>query len=115
MDAGRPKKRRRFTAMADTAIYSVVLTEAQLQTLEDFVAITLQDVLPFDWEDFRRPAGTPATYSFQKRPTYAPHRSGTRWIATLTLDVLATSDGHFLLTNETGAGLLDAGGAGLTT
>lgn len=115
MDAGRAKMRRRFTAVCDSATYQIVVTEAQLQTLEDFVDITLQGVLPFDWEDFRRPRGTPATYRFVQRPAYAPHRSGIRWIATLKLDVLKTSSGHFLLGSEAQVPLVDGSDVGLTT
>ncbi|WP_337052492.1 hypothetical protein [Pseudoxanthomonas sp. USHLN014] len=93
----------------------MLVTKAQLQTLEDFHDITLASTLPFDWEDFRRPPGTPATYRFQKAPSIEPHRSGIRWYATMSLDLIATSPGHYLLANEAGSHLIDGAGAGLTT
>lgn len=68
METGAPKRRRRFTAVPETLNCTLVLTRAQITTLQTFVATTLQDVLPFDWKDFR--SGTAATYVFQKRPGY---------------------------------------------
>lgn len=68
MDTGAPKRRRRFTWVPDTYNGSLLLTSEQVATLRNFVAITLKDVLPFDWTDFQD--GGTQTYVFQKRPTY---------------------------------------------
>jgi hypothetical protein len=68
METGAPKRRRRFTSVPEAFNCTLVLTQAQVATLTAFVATTLQDVLPFDWKDFRD--GTAATYVFQKRPGY---------------------------------------------
>lgn len=62
------KRRRLFTYVPETLTGSLVLTGDQCATLSDFVANTLQDVLPFDWIDLRN--GGAASYIFQKRPTY---------------------------------------------
>lgn len=68
METGSPKTRRRFTAVPETFTGGVLLTGAQCATLLAFAVTTLQDVLPFDWKDFR--TGAAATYTFQKRPTF---------------------------------------------
>lgn len=84
METGAPKRRRRFTAMPETCNCTLILTAAQITTLQGFIATTLQDVLPFDWKDFRN--GTPATYVFQKRPTYTLAAPGANlWKASLEL------------------------------
>jgi hypothetical protein len=69
MDVGN-KSRRRFTAVGQDVTMQVPLLLTQVQTLDDFVALTLKDVLPFDWVDFRKPLGTTATYKFKSRPQY---------------------------------------------
>lgn len=68
METGAPKRRRRFTAVPETLTCTLILAQDQLATLRAFVATTLQDVLPFDWIDFRD--GTAATYVFAKRPSH---------------------------------------------
>lgn len=84
METGAPKYRRRFTAVPQSFTCTLILTAAQMTTLDTFVAITLLDVLPFDWKDFR--GGGTATYTFQKRPTYALAASGANlWKAQLDL------------------------------
>jgi hypothetical protein len=84
METGSPKRRRRFTAVPETLTCTLILTAAQMATLEAFVATTLQDVLPFDWKDFRD--GRIATYYFQKRPSYALAAAGANlWKAQLEL------------------------------
>jgi hypothetical protein len=98
MDAGAAKVRRRFTAVPETVAFSLVLTEAQVQVLQDFVEITLSDVLPFDWIDFRKPSGTAVTYRFTKRPAYTPRdQTGRYWTAQVELEQLTTSQGTYLL------------------
>lgn len=68
METGAPKRRRRFTNVPEAFTCTLVLTRAQVAILQAFVVTTLQDVLPFDWKDFRD--NSPATYVFQKRPGY---------------------------------------------
>jgi len=86
MEAGVAKQRRRFTAVAVPFKCTLKLTKAQTATLDDFVVTTLQDVLPFDWVDFR--TGLTATYRFTgKRPTYSYIQGQVdRWLATLELE-----------------------------
>ena len=69
METGAPKRRRRFTNVPESFNCTLVLTKAQVATLQAFVATTLKDVLPFDWKDFRD--NSAATYVFQKRPGYS--------------------------------------------
>lgn len=84
VETGAPKRRRRFTAMPQTFTCSLVLTGPQCATLDAFVTTTLQDVLPFDWKDFR--SGAAATYVFNKRPTYTFVAPGAGlWRATIEL------------------------------
>jgi hypothetical protein len=102
MRAGVPKARRATTARPVNVTFQLVLTQAQVQTLDDFVAITLSDVLPFQWMDFRKPDGEEnvAVYRFIRRPHYTPRRSGMRWNATVELELLTTMQGAFLLDIE---------------
>lgn len=74
METGAPKRRRRFSAVPETFACTLVLTQAQVSTLKQFVQNTLADVLPFDWKDFRD--GTVATYVFAKRPVYTLAAAG---------------------------------------
>ena len=99
MDAGLARVRRRSTAAGQDATLLVQLRPGQVQTLDDFVEITLGDTLPFGWYDFRRPITdqNKAVYRFKQRPTYAPNRSGLYWIATLSLELVSTTAGRYLL------------------
>lgn len=85
METGAPKRRRRFTAVPESATLTLKLTRAQIAVLRTFVVTTLQDVLPFDWLDFRD--GTAATYVFQKRPT-AQSIAGSVDLWTVTLSLM---------------------------
>ena len=101
MDAGPAKLRRRFTAVPEDVTFSLFLTQAQAQTLSDFVAITLKDVLPFDWREFRKPdTDTLVTYRFKSRPRFTPMGSGLTWRADIELEQLTTFQGTFLLDIE---------------
>ncbi len=88
MDAGLAKVRRRFTAVGADATFRVLLTRAQVETLETFVTTTLKDVLPFNWKDWRLPTPPVAAYRFRSRPSYAPAGRPDLWIATLDLEKL---------------------------
>jgi hypothetical protein len=84
METGAPKRRRRFTAVPEAYSGTVLLTGAQTETLRTFVATTLQDVLPFDWTDWRN--GSTATYVFQRRPTFSRVQGAAdRWKASIEL------------------------------
>lgn len=98
MDAGAAKRRRRFTAVPESVTFRLLIDPAQLQTLQEFVAITLADVLPFDWREFRKPNDltTAAQYRFRSRPVYSYVGPGL-WYADLDLELLTTFQGTFLL------------------
>lgn len=103
MDAGIAKTRRRFTAVPEDVAFSLFLTAAQVQTLQDFVAVTLADVLPFDWIEFRKPVAdwtTLVTYRFKSRPRFTPMGSGLTWKADIELELLTNFQGTFLLDIE---------------
>lgn len=97
MDFGPAKLRRRFTAVPEAATFSLQLYRSQVQTLQDFVAITLKDTLPFDWYEFRKPDRTLVTYRFIRRPRFVPMQTGMLWLATVELELLTTYQGTFLL------------------
>lgn len=87
MDAGPAKVRRRFTAVTEDVTFTLELEDAtQAQTLRQFVAAELKDVLPFNWIDFRNPPTT-ATYRFKRRPKITPLTAG-GWQAVLELELL---------------------------
>lgn len=100
MDAGVPKVRRRFTAELCDVTLVLPCTQAQVQTLEDFVDITLQVVSPFQWIDWRKPddAANVAIYRFKSRPSYSPTPGSIdMWDATIELELLTTFQGTHLL------------------
>lgn len=99
IEGGAPRMRRRFTNVPLRVTCVVSLSRGQVQTLDDFVAITLADVGAFRWMDFRRPVDgiNNAAYRFLARPSYAPSGTGNRWRASLELELLTTADGRFLL------------------
>jgi hypothetical protein len=97
MDAGVAKTRRRFTAVPEDVTFSLFLDRAQVQTLQDFVAITLADVLPFNWLEFRKPDTTTVVYRFKSRPKFSPMGTGLYWRADIELELLTTFQGTFLL------------------
>lgn len=84
---GRVKRRRRFTMVPDVMTFSLKCTSAQLQTLMEFCEITLKDVLPFVWKEWRTDLDQIAVYRFVKRPTYT--NIGLHlWQVDIELDVL---------------------------
>lgn len=92
MDAGVPKRRRRFTAIGENFQCQMALTEAQLDTLLDFYDTTLFAVLPFDWYDWRKPSNTALrrSYRFKQRPSYVEWGAND-FIATLELEIVSES------------------------
>lgn len=102
MAAGVAKTRRRFTAVPEDVTFQLLLDRAKLQTLLDFVSVTLKDVLPFDWREFRKPVadqGTLVTYRFKSRPSMVPIHGGL-WRVSIELELLTNFQGTFLLDIE---------------
>lgn len=86
-EAGVAKVRRRFTAVATPVNCSLKLTQAQYATLITFYEVTVSDVLPFDWIDFR--TGGAATYRLIQRPQGNFQKGSiNRWLVTLQLEKL---------------------------
>lgn len=85
MEGGPAKIRRRYTAVELPFACSLKLSAAQLATLEAFYYTTLQQVLPFDWTDFRTSAA--ATYRFGKDGYTASYIAGQvgRWQVSMKL------------------------------
>lgn len=86
-EAGVTKVRRRFTAVATPFNCTLKLTQAQLTALITFYEVTVQDVLPFDWIDWR--TGAAATYRFIQRPQESYVKDSlNRWLVALQLEKL---------------------------
>lgn len=68
MDAGPAKVRRKSTKTTQNVRLQLELTDEQMTTLEDFVVITLKDVLTFDWTD--HVTGRTVKYRFVERPAF---------------------------------------------
>ena len=87
MEAGPPKLRRRFTAGVRTIECQLRLTPAEVADLDLFFTETVAGgSLPFDWKHPR--TGTAQTFRWVEPPTYTPLARGTRWRATLRLEIL---------------------------
>jgi len=100
--AGGMKVRRRQSSAYEVVAFSLVCNRAQVQTLDNLVVLTLADVLPFDWFEFRDPARSGATYRFRSRPKYAPVQVGRLWRADIELDLLTPFSGSFSLAAAAG-------------
>ncbi len=110
------KIRPRFTRPPPEAIRAVVyVDQAQLQTLMDFWAITLQRVLPFNYRDVTKPDTTTVEYRFTARPSRSPAGSGRKWRVELQLEQFTTFQGTFPLGDGGGSLLGDGDGNTLTT
>jgi len=69
METGPPSRRKRFTAIYTDVDVPLLLTGAQVQTLETFYNTTLESgALEFDWEHPITDATV--SYSFRSPPTY---------------------------------------------
>lgn len=100
MVAGAAKMRRRFTAVPEMFAFTLRLTRAQVDTLDAFVVGTLKDVLPFDWQNFRRP---PATQPPVQLPASTSTTGGTGLAASTTYFYVITAigpSGESLRSNE---------------
>ena len=86
--SGPSKLRRRFTAVPETLKIQLWLTQDQVATLKDFVENQVQDVLPFDWQDFRD--GSQCSYRFSKGRGSLDYKwdSGIVWLVTAELEKL---------------------------
>lgn len=86
MDVGPAKVRRRYTATIKQYGLRMVLTKAQIATLETFIDSTLGGgALTFDWVDHR--TGAAATYRFIGRPAYQTI-GAEYWSADMALELL---------------------------
>lgn len=86
MDAGPPKRRRRFTKPLRTLQVRVHLTIAQSELLDEFFQQTLQGgSLPFDWVHPR--THEPMTAFIDEPPTYTP-AGGLHVIASFPLEII---------------------------
>lgn len=63
----------------------LMLTKAQVETLQNFYEITLRFTLPFTWKHFRRVGNPAVDYCFKSAPKYAPAGGG-MWTADLELE-----------------------------
>lgn len=68
-DAGVPKQRLRYTAVAVPITATMTLSQAQLPVFKAFIENELKHVLSFDWIDMLDDS-TWRTYRFTKKPTY---------------------------------------------
>lgn len=110
------KTRPRFTRPPPEPVTAVVMCDrAQLQTVLDFWAITLNRVLPFNMRDHTKPDATTVEYRFTARPQYQPEGSGQLWRITLELEQITTYQGTFPLGDGGGSLLGDGSGGVLTT
>lgn len=86
MDAGPAKQRRRFTAGVRPLKVTMIMTRAQIATLDAFHDATLAGgALPFDFTHPRTLVTT--TFSFVKEPMWRP-LSATTWRAAMEWEIL---------------------------
>ncbi len=85
MDVGPAKMRRRYTAEVRVYSMGLLLTTAQVATLETFYYTTLGCVDEFDWVDHR--TGSTVSYRFRSPPQYGEAGPG-YWRTVLDLEVL---------------------------
>lgn len=87
MDVGPAKVRRRQTAGVRPLQAQLILTEAQVETLDQFyVTGTESGALVFDWVNPRTEAA--AELRFVGPPRYTPLSGDVVWRADLTLEIL---------------------------
>jgi len=86
VDVGPPKLRPRYTAEITRFRFSLILSKAQVATLETFYSATVNyGSEPFDWIHQRTKAA--ASLRFVGRPTYS-NAGGIYWRTELDLEVL---------------------------
>jgi hypothetical protein len=84
MDVGPAKMRRRYTSEVRVYGMEMLLTTAQVATLETFYYSTLDCVDPFDWLNHR--TGAAATYRFRSPPAYSEAGAPGYWRTSLDLE-----------------------------
>lgn len=75
MDQGPPKRRRRFTALTKGINVSMIMSTSQVEDFEEFYYETVQQVLPFDFEQPR--TGDVISVCFNGKPSigyFAPNK-----------------------------------------
>lgn len=91
MDAGAAKMRRRFTANVRPINATLILTDAELEILDDFYVDDLEGgTLPFEWIHPRHADESPAMtvlFRFIKTPIYTVI-SRDIWQAAVELEIL---------------------------
>ncbi|MBH1591387.1 hypothetical protein I5U77_02840 [Stenotrophomonas maltophilia] len=98
MQAGPAKRRPRVSLVPDEVSMVLLLSQAQVQTLNGFYLTTLRKTRAFNWRDFRFPTASDnvAVYRFMAKPSYRPV-TPRLWKATLSLQRLSGANGHFPL------------------
>jgi hypothetical protein len=87
VDAGPAKVRRRFTAVPEDVTIQMILSEAEMATLKDFIVNTLLYVLPFTWVDFR--TNVAANYRLKNGQLPSEeHYGDDMWMVSLDLELL---------------------------
>lgn len=86
MSAGPPKLRRRFTAGFRPISIEMVMTDAQVQAIDDFyITILFGGSLPFDFTDPRTDVSE--SYQFKVPPQYRPIAPD-NWTVSIELEML---------------------------
>jgi hypothetical protein len=97
---GPEKIRKQNSGMKPAVVsFSLFVSKAGMQILDDFYEITLNQVGRFYMPDHRRPMRDQdniTIYRFGDTPSYSPE-SASRWTAKLKLERLTTVSGRFLL------------------
>lgn len=86
MDVGPAKMRKRYTSVIRVYGMELLLTTAQVATLETFYYTTLGCVDEFDWLDHR--TGAAASYRFRSAPSYSLAGAPGYWRTSLDLEAL---------------------------
>lgn len=87
MDQGPPKMRRRSTASSRPINGELLLTQSELETLDDFYINTLDGgTLRFDWKHPR--TGNSVEMRFRERPTYNEALSNDLYRVAMKLEVM---------------------------
>lgn len=85
-DVGPAKVRRRYTAEIRIVSMGLLLTSAQVATLETFYDSTLSGgVDPFDWVNHR--TGAAASYRFRAPPAYTEAGAPDYWQTVIDLEL----------------------------
>lgn len=86
--SGPAKLRRRFTTSIENLTLTGQLDHHEVETLKNFVQLTLQDVLKFGWKDFR--THQPAIYRFPAGWSSVETQwfGGDIWTVTMQLEML---------------------------